>query len=439
MDRKSCDVVVIGSGIGGMCTAARLSHAGYKTIMLERGPILGGRYNWVEYKGYRVNIAALTVYYGKKDPVFRTLHDVGANADFETRALSLPKWRWGGKDHETPARGGFWLLLSMASRNKEEEARVTNAFRRALRWREPSDSITASEWVLSLTDNKTIWSIFQAWCIQIVGPNLYEVGAGEMCRCFRNFAGTDQIIPEKGLTSVVDSLAKAIADNKGEILSLTEAQRIIVNDGVAQGVVARGPDFELNIEAKVVVSNVGPRMTVQLAGEDNFDRGYLNDIRELRPVGGLWVFITSDGPLYDWKGGLYTLETRRADLWEDYTLTWPEFAPPGKNIMFVYQEPPNGVYYDPGKEYQAFLADFAETFPNAHKQNAEILLARRHHTHWPVYRAFPASESYLKTPVQNLYNVGDALNPTGWLAGSGAAESARLAAEDIKTKIKPGA
>ena len=44
MEKKTCDVVVIGAGIGGLCVAARLSHAGYKTIVLERMPILGGRY-----------------------------------------------------------------------------------------------------------------------------------------------------------------------------------------------------------------------------------------------------------------------------------------------------------------------------------------------------------------------------------------------------------
>ena len=51
---------------------------------------------------------------------------------------------------------------------------------------------------------------------------------------------------------------------------------------------------------------------------------------------------------------------------------------------------------------------------------------------------WPASERHQKTPIENLYNVGDAVNPAGWIAGSGVAEGARMVAEEIKTRTKPG-
>ena len=44
MERKTYDCLVIGSGIGGMCAAARLACSGYKTIVIEKLPMLGGRY-----------------------------------------------------------------------------------------------------------------------------------------------------------------------------------------------------------------------------------------------------------------------------------------------------------------------------------------------------------------------------------------------------------
>jgi hypothetical protein len=42
----------------------------------------------------------------------------------------------------------------------------------------------------------------------------------------------------------------------------------------------------------------------------------------------------------------------------------------------------------------------------------------------------------MKTPIRNLYNVGDAVNPPEWMAGSGVAEGAKIVAEDIKGRIK---
>ena len=49
MEKKTCDCLVIGSGIGGMCAAARLAYSGYKTIVIEKLPMLGGRYTQIEY------------------------------------------------------------------------------------------------------------------------------------------------------------------------------------------------------------------------------------------------------------------------------------------------------------------------------------------------------------------------------------------------------
>jgi len=438
MEKKSCDVAVIGSGLGGLCAAARLSHAGYKTIVLEKMPILGGRFIWVDYKGYFIPTGALTIYYGQRDPVLLTLKDIGGRTDFEMKALPPPKWRIGGKDYEMPPKGMLWYLISLASRDKEEEERVIRALRRCFRWQEPSDSITFSEWLLRVTDNRAIWNILQAWCVQIVGLNLYEISAGDLVRCFVNFAGGQQLVPKNGLNPIIDALAKVIKDNEGEILTSVRARRIVVNDGIAEGVQAAGPDFELRIEAQAVVSDIGPKKTVELAGEQNFDRGYLSEVRELKPLEGFWFMVSSNGPLYDWPGGLYAPESRRWQLGVDYSLVSPEFAPPGKNWMGFYQAPGHASLYDPRKEYEMFLADLAEIFPNFREQGAEVLLARHFCSEWPCVRAWPASERHQKTPIENLYNVGDAVNPAGWIAGSGVAEGARMVAEEIKTRTNSG-
>ncbi len=288
MEKKSCDVAVIGAGIGGLCLAARLAYAGYRTIVVEKMPILGGRYTYVDYKGYWVPVSAICIWGGWKDPVLLTLKDIKANTDFEKdmKVLPQPKWRLNGKDYEMPAKGSLARLTSLACRDKQEEERINRAFRRALRWREPSDDINFRDWLLKLTDNKTIHNIYQAISVQVVGPNAWEISAGDLFRYLRVYAGSEMLIPRHGLKPIVDSLAKVITDNKGEILNLAKARRIIVQDGMAIGVEAKGPEGELRIEARAVVSNIGPKRTVELAGENNFEAGYLKDVRGLKPWPG---------------------------------------------------------------------------------------------------------------------------------------------------------
>ena len=45
--------IVIGAGIGGLATAARLARAGYKAILLEKNSRPGGRTDTIEGDGFR--------------------------------------------------------------------------------------------------------------------------------------------------------------------------------------------------------------------------------------------------------------------------------------------------------------------------------------------------------------------------------------------------
>ena len=50
MRSKQVDVLVIGSGIGGMCAAAYLAHKGYEVLVTEALPRIGGHCSTFEYR-----------------------------------------------------------------------------------------------------------------------------------------------------------------------------------------------------------------------------------------------------------------------------------------------------------------------------------------------------------------------------------------------------
>ena len=64
MTNESCDVLIIGSGIGGLSAAAFLVAAGYKTIVVEKSPRIGGRYSTIEHKGFKITTGAIEVEMG---------------------------------------------------------------------------------------------------------------------------------------------------------------------------------------------------------------------------------------------------------------------------------------------------------------------------------------------------------------------------------------
>ncbi|MFO8102344.1 MAG: FAD-dependent oxidoreductase [Dehalococcoidia bacterium] len=437
MTRIKADVAIIGAGIGGLCAGALLAQAGCKTVILERMPVSGGRYTAVNYKGYTVPTASWMLLYGEDDPVYKTLEEVGANP-IEMRGAGTPiaRYRIKGKIYDWPKKGALRYLLSAAG-DDDEADRVMGALTRAMREIPPRE-ITFQDWLGQFTSNESIHSIFQAQIATWCGMNAHELPAGEFIRALLSFQGkSDFRIPRNGLKDIIDALQKAVRDRDGQILNLTTARRIVVEDGAVRGVTADG-DRPVELEADAIISNIGPCKTVELAGREHFDKSYLEEVESrMRPAVGMDYLFTTDEPLLDFAGTLYTTDTRRKEGWSVPTLMWPEHAPQGKHLLHGFAVPPSIIEYNPKEEDDIIMQDLKEVFPDFEGAGGRLLLRRQFCANWPVTRARQGYDMKRQTPVKNLYNVGDGVKPEGWLVGAGAAESGRLVARMIIGGVNP--
>src|SRR6202051_2679581 len=112
MSTTQFDVVVIGAGAGGLFTAARLAHRGYRPVVVERLDKVGGRASTDDIDGFKVNTGAIVIEVGGITQ--QTCEEVGA--PFDIREPNPPiLYRIAGKDVDVTG-GGWGFLLSKLSR-----------------------------------------------------------------------------------------------------------------------------------------------------------------------------------------------------------------------------------------------------------------------------------------------------------------------------------
>lgn len=436
MKEEHYDAVIIGSGVGGLCAAALLAHKGYRTVVLERLPVLGGRFSTRRYKGYLIPTGAIGIETGGVlEEVFRTV-----GAPFEVRNVPELYYRVRKADFPMPKSGGLRALMSHATSNAGEVERIMAALKRGLTWNDLPRSISFKEWLSQYTNNSKIHGIFQGLISAMLAVNSYELPASEFVGFLKGMSGYRGYgYAPKGNLALMKALAEVVEKNGGSVRTRCKATKILIEKEKVAGIIGKMPTGEsIRVNCPVVVSNVGPKSTVDLAGPENFDRGYLKDMEEMiRPVPVIWICTVSDVPLHPYPGILLFAEARRINLAAQVTNTCPELAPPGMHLLVSGGAPADcSRPIDLEKEIEINIQDLRDNFPSF-DGHGEILLASCFHRNWPVYRSWPGFDMGVKTSVENLYNVGDATKPSGWAGLPACAMSAKKVAEDIYRRIAP--
>lgn len=436
--QQSYDVGIIGAGLGGICTGARLTRKGYRVLMVEKLPFFGGRFSHKEYKGFTLPTGAIIAQGGGS--LESTFKEAGLEYPIKIAENPGIRVRLHGEDIDLSQKGGgLNLLFSKVLKDPEEKDRVKSAFRNSLQWFSPLDSITFKEWLTQHSRNESLHGIFQGWCGAFVGINADEVTAGEFFRFLRSVTGKTQTFgyAPHGAGAVVDPLIQVIRNLGGDVVSQTKAKRIIIERNQAKGILIENKDGQLPISCRLVISNAGPKKTVELGGRENFERSYLVALRDqIKPVTVVTVCAAVDKDLLDFSGVVIFGSCRRLVLMVCPTLTCPDLAPKGKHLLVSYSVPKFTM--GPLKLKETFdltMADYQENYP-AFNKYGEVLMWDSFYGDWPVYHSWPGYDLPYRTPVRNLLNVGDGVKPYGWSGLESVAECARLVAEDAETILK---
>ncbi len=163
MANNKYDVVVAGSGIGGLCAAALLARHGYKTLLTEKLDRLGGRFSTIEQEGFKVPTGAVAIATrGVTEDIFR---EVGA--PFDVRETGGTTAWMDGEWHVLPEKGQIRALMSLldktgASKTKilgrlaqgAATEKILGAFRRdSSGVTDPTSKMSFRDWLKQYTDN----------------------------------------------------------------------------------------------------------------------------------------------------------------------------------------------------------------------------------------------------------------------------------------------
>ncbi len=454
MQKEKYDVVVLGAGIGGLGVAALLARSGYKTLVVEKRDFVGGRFSSYEYEGFTLPTGAVTIHY-KDTETEQIFNETGAKLDL----IDVPVlyYRIEGKDYEMPAKGALGMGLDIISKLEEDKAKLLGGFAKAmskekilgafrLGTKEPEKErgITFKDWLLQYTDSELAHGIFDTIVGTLAAAHSYEISASAVFSFFVAMKGFREVaIPPRGNRVNMESLAEVVKTN-GDVWISCPAKRILVERGTAKGIVVEKDSQEIEVDGQVIISNLGPKATVALAGPDNFNEDYLKDTRmKLKPKSVTMVFAASDRPLWPESGEaaiLMIVGARRITSTIPLSSVSPQLAPPGQHLLFAFGSPVScEVHMDKEVEQDQILRDLKEQFPLFEKHGRILKFDSRDiDDDLPEMRARVGEGMSVETPVKNLYNVGDACPTMGYTGSNAAAETAIRVSKIVKKQYKPG-
>lgn len=410
--------IIIGAGLGGLLSAAKLSSTGYDVKVFERLPITGGRFTNLNYKGFQLSSGAFHILpHGPAGPLAQLLKEVKADVQIVRSAqttLRVPLKK-GDSDYSKGFKdisfNDFPSLLSHKDRLKITFLIVSTRKNRPA-------GCTIQAWIRSQFKDEWLIRLADSFCGWALSLKSGEVPVEEIFEIIENmyrFGGPG--VPVGGCKGVIDALEAVIIRNGGEIFPKIEVSKILIDNGKATGVIADDKTYE----ADLIISDLGHAATFPLYREAFSEAGYpdyVKMLKTLKPSAGIKICLAADEPLVGHTGVMLTPYAKRVNGINEVTQVDPNLAVPGKHLTMSHQYVAPENIKNLESEIDLGIKDLKEIFPG---KKYEILLTQSYHDEWPVNRAASGMDPGNETPIRGLYVVGDGAKGKGGIEVEGVA------------------
>ena len=457
------DVIIVGSGIGGLTCGALLSKRGYKILILEQHYRVGGYCSSFNRDGFTFNVGVSDVSgLWEKGPITYLLRELGLKSE-EFFVKNRLRYIFQGKAIEAenldefierlsemfPAEGEnirrFFEEAKMAYDECYMEADIygvplpaeliVKVFGSKKLLNYPKEHPHFCDWM-----NKTFREKLDEYfkdedlkallcaLIGYIGAKPSEIRASSALTAVVSYYIHGGYFPRGGAQNFADTLRRFIEDHGGKVMLRCKVNEILMEDGRVRGVRAGEKVFK----APIVVANANAKTTfLELVGEKFLDKEFIEYIKGLKMSPSCFaVFLGLDVDLRDYPSiivnlddGYYLVINSNAD---------PSLAPEGKASITILIE---ANYYDfperGTREYIKLKRMLAEKLIEKAEKIIQGLIKHivvmdiatpktyERYTSMPEGAIYSFDQSihtkrpYFKTPIKGLYLASASTFPGG--------------------------
>ncbi|MFQ4138220.1 phytoene desaturase family protein [Nodosilinea sp. PGN35] len=380
----SKDVIIVGSGIGGLCCGALLARYGYSVTVCESHTIAGGAAHGFERGGYTFDsgpsLYSGMSYRGSTNPLRHVLDAVGEGnsitwASYDTWGVRIPEGDFDttvGNDQfaevlhtlrgETAVQDWRRLQTAMVPLGKAATALPPAALRLdlgALQTAAPyawellknAPALSQSSQPFSTVLDRTVGDPFiRHWmnmlCFLLSGLPAEGTSTAEMAFMFAEWyrPGVTLDYPMGGSAALVEALVRGLKKYGGTLRLGAHVKQILVENGRAMGVALRSGEV---LRAGTVIANASIWDTLKLVPEGALPKAFVAERQATPPCPSfLHLHLGIDGAglppdlachyitVEDWERGIDA--PQNLIVMSIPTVLDPALAPPGKHTIHVY-------------------------------------------------------------------------------------------------------